>query len=443
MKMSSDKKGVFFLVIIFAVIIGAGIFIGVSLRADPASDTLKSDEVIRTLLVISDGNGNALTSDVLFYYPESQKSALFNIPLNTGDIYSSLVGKDGREGRTDRIDAVYRECGFEAYAKEIGILLGKEIPFAIDISLEDFGKLTDLLGGFSVFVPSPVDGVSPDGERWLLPFGVVTLDGDKIQTYVTYRTEGEDDSDVVSRRQTAVMSMLTAIHAQRAALLDKKNFPLYAEKLHTDLTEKNLYKLISYLSNINVETDHLIPQTIQGSLRRLPSTGETVLFPLFEGQLIKDVVQQAEDSLIHEGGSSYRYVLQVLNGTTVKGSASNASILLNGLGNFDVLPAADADRNDYEHTVIINYMQSDTSEALTSLSNFITCKNIEHRPSSSLAGESNSDFTVILGKDWDGRYVRGGYVNPENLPQEETASEDGESAEGSGASESAEVTKTE
>ncbi|HBB42653.1 MAG TPA: LytR family transcriptional regulator, partial [Treponema sp.] len=94
MKMSSDKKGVFFLVIIFAVIIGSGIFIGVSLRADPASDTLKSDEVIRTLLVISDGNGNALTSDVLFYYPESQKSALFNIPLNTGDIYSSLVGKD-------------------------------------------------------------------------------------------------------------------------------------------------------------------------------------------------------------------------------------------------------------------------------------------------------------------------------------------------------------
>ncbi|HAK68588.1 MAG TPA: hypothetical protein DCM57_02885, partial [Treponema sp.] len=242
---------------------------------------------------------------------------------------------------------------------------------------------------------------------------------------------------------TAVMSMLTAIHAQRAALLDKKNFPLYAEKLHTDLTEKNLYKLISYLSNINVETDHLIPQTIQGSLRRLPSTGETVLFPLFEGQLIKDVVQQAEDSLIHEGGSSYRYVLQVLNGTTVKGSASNASILLNGLGNFDVLPAADADRNDYEHTVIINYMQSDTSEALTALSNFITCKNIEHRPSSSLAGESNSDFTVILGKDWDGRYVRGGYVNPENLPQEETASEGGESAEASGASESAEVTKTE
>ena len=57
------------------------------------------------------------------------------------------------------------------------------------------------------------------------------------------------------------------------------------------------------------------------------------------------------------------------------------------------------------------------------LANFISCKNMEHRPSKD---ESGADFTIILGRDWDGRYVRGGYVNPETQGQTENA---GESAE--------------
>ena len=412
MKVSSDKKGVVFLVLILAVIIATGVFIAVSLSSDPESDSLKDNEVIKTMLVISDGAQNALATDVIFYYPKTQKVALFNIPGNTGDIFNSLSDVSGKQGRTDRIDAVYHEKGIEAYTQEVGKLLGKEIPFTLEITLKDFGLLTDLLGGMKLFVPNGVDVESDNGERWLLPGGSVTLDGDKIQTYMSYKLGEEDDTDVMDRRQTAVVSLLTAFHEQRSVLLEKKNFPLYAEKIKTSSTQKILYRLLEHLSNINTENDRLVPNTLQGSLRTLPSSQQKLLFPLYNGEFIKNVVDKSIEGLVNEGGTNYRYVVEVLNGTMVQGAAGNATILLKGLGNYDILPAADADRNDYEHTVIINHMQSASTDSLRSLASFINCKNLEHRPSSGATEVSSADFTIILGMDWDGRYVQGGYENP-------------------------------
>ena len=59
------------------------------------------------------------------------------------------------------------------------------IPFSLEISLKHFSELTDLLGGLRVFVPYPVDDKIND-VPYLLPSGSVTLDGDKICTYIFY-----------------------------------------------------------------------------------------------------------------------------------------------------------------------------------------------------------------------------------------------------------------
>ena len=467
MNASSNKKGVVFLALIMAVIVAAVVFIIVSLNSDPASDSLKDDEIIATLLVLNDGNQNALATDVLLYYPVSKKSDLFIIPGNTGDIYKSLTpGSD--KGRTDRIDAVYHERGIDAYNYEIGKLLGITIPFNIEISIDDFGQLTDLIGGLKVFVDKPVDikkeiptaetkDAAPTSEtaenaeaaqgesgseastsiaakskesnviRWLLPSGSIMLDGDKIKTFIQYRQSDEEEGDLENRRQEAMVRMLITIHENRAFFLAKKNFPYYAGKFKANVSDKILYKLFEHISSMNVEENSLAPKPLQGSIRTLPS-GQTLLFPLFEGDLIKDIVKTSMNNLTNAAGesSSYRYILEVQNGTVVKGAATNATILLRGIGNYDVLPASDADRNDYEHSVIINHMQSETSEALRTLADFIKCKNIEHRPSSGSSDASGADFTIILGTDWDGRYVRGGYVNPDNIKSEEPA--EGEAA---------------
>lgn len=419
MKLSAEKKGLLFLSLIVLIVVAAVVFIVVSVGTDPASAYFKKGQVIKTLVVIADNDNNVLSTDLLLYHPDSQKSALFNIPGNTGDIWESLDGENGKVGRTDRIDAVYHEKGIDAYAKEIDELLFKkgksssgEIQFILEINLNNLGMLTDLLGGLKVFVPSPVDYVNEDGERWLLPSGYLTLDGDKIKTYMEYSLPDEDDAEIDDRRQTALVALISAIHEQKDVIKNKKTFKFFSDKFKTNVSPNILYKLLEGISNINTETDRLVPQTLTGSLRTLPASGKTLLFPLFDGQLIKDVVEQSLQSLETGGSGSYHYVVEVLNGCGLDRGSSKAIETLKELKNYDFLPPANADNADYEHTLIISHLQMEDTDALNVLANFIQCKYIEHQPESTF-GASRSDFTIILGKDWNGRYVLGGYTGPE------------------------------
>lgn len=398
MNTSREKKSAIFLALILVIIVAAGVVLALSLRTDPIAENLKKDQVIKILFVLNDGEGNALTSDVFVYYPVSKKGAMFDILGNTGAIYESL-------GRVDRIDAIYSEIGIAAYKKEIEKLTGMEIPYSIEISSENFGKLTDLLGGLKVFVPSPVDAAGSEGERWLLPSGAVTLDGDKIQTYLEYILEDETEGDQEDRRQNTMVAFLAAIRENRNVMFSKKNFPVYGKKFTANMDDDGLYTLLKQISE--VDSERLVPQTITGSTRIVD--GKKLLFPYYDGQLIKDIVKQTMNSLVSENNTmnSRVYVIDIQNGTTVQGLARNTSALLQSVG-YDVLGTSNADSNDYEETIIINHIGND--DVAKALGDFIHCTNIETEEikpeEAGLDSAADVDFTIILGEDFDGRYVR-------------------------------------
>ena len=335
---------------------------------------------------------------MFIYYPVSQRGALIDILGNTGAIFQSI-------GRVDRIDAIYTERGINVYKSEIEKLIAMPIPFYVVMDLDQFDELTDLLGGMKVFVPSPVDVKNNEGERWLLPSGAVTLDGDKIKTYLTYREPDETDDDVEDRRQNVMIAFLSALKQNASVMLKKDNFAVYAKKMTANIEGDNLYRLMSEIAN--VDTDRLVPQWITGSKRMVD--GKELLFPYYDGQLIKDVVRQTTNSLISldETGANRIYVLEIQNGTNVQGLARNTSALLQSAG-YDVLSTLNADKSDYEKTVIINHIGN--ADVAKNLGDFIHCENIiEEEIQSEAAGldsGSNVDFTIILGKDFDGRYVR-------------------------------------
>ena len=393
---NNGHSGLFFL-LMFLILAGVGTFIFLSLRVDTVEESLKNNSVIKTLFVLEDKD-QVLFTDVFIYYPVSQRGALINILGNTGAIFQSL-------GRVDRIDAIYTEKGIDVYKSEIEKLIGQEIPFYVEMNLSRFGELTDMLGGLKVFVPSPVDVKTDEGERWLLPSGAVNLDGDKINTYLTYSKVEEDESEIIERRQNVMIAFLSALNRESNQLLEKNCFPLYAEKMNSNLSEKDLRRLFSEISNI--DSERLVPQTITGSSRLVD--GKMLLFPYYDGQLIKDVVKQATISLVSldDVSISRIYVLEIQNGTTTQGLARNTAALLKSTG-YDVLSTVNAERNDWEKTLIINHIGN--AEIAKNLGDFIHCTNIvdeEIKPDSD-GSESNSnvDFTIILGKDFDGRYVK-------------------------------------
>lgn len=401
-KIRDEQKGLIFIILIILISIGAAIYFFNSLKTSKVEESLKNDEIIRILYVVEDYDSSVLFTNLLIFYPKYSKGALVNLPNNTGDIYQSL-------GRVDKIADVYKESGIMSFKTEVEKLLGVTIPFYTILTQENFIKLTDLLGGMRVFIPAPVDFTAEngEGERWLLPSGALTLDGDKISTYVHYLLPDDNDSDIEDRFLNVGIALLSGFHDNSFTIFDKNNFDKFADCMIINLDREDAKTLYSIVSNI--DTESIVRQTITGSLRNVD--GQQLLFPLNNGEFIKEAVKQTTSMLLSNDGTvpTRGYVLEIQNGTTIQGLARNTSILFQN-ASYDVLSAINADRNDYEHTVIIDHIGNEEIARL--VGEFIRCDNIKRAENKVVEEDFTSDsdatvdFTVILGRDFDGRYVR-------------------------------------
>lgn len=396
-KIRDEQKGVIFIALIIITAVALSIIFAFSLKTNTVEDALKEKGIMRTLFVIEDEDSEMLFSSVLIYNPSSKKAALVNLPGYTGAIYQSL-------GRVDKLQKVYSEAGVISFRNEVEKLLGMTIPYYAILTLDRFIKISDYLGGMRVFISEPVDCISNDGERWLLPSGAINLDGDKINTYLHYRLDEEAEADVQERYQNAMAAFITGLHDKKFVIFQKANRKRYLDFVKTNLNEDEETTLFEAIADVDAES--IIKQTITGSLRRVD--GQQLLMPDNNGEFIKEAVKQTTNLLASTDGTftSRVYVLEIQNGTTTQGLARNTAILFQN-ASYDVLSPVNAPRNDYDETVIIDHIGN--MDVAKIVGEFIRCTNIreatpeEEAESSSL--DAGVDFTIILGKDFDGRYV--------------------------------------
>ena len=394
-----EQKGFIFLLLIFIIIVSVSIYIYILLQEDSVVKELENDQVLRMLFIVEDENREAVLTNILIYYPVLKKTAIVNIPGNVGAIYDSI-------GRVDRIDSVYKEKGILTYKQEIEKLIGYKISFYTIFTERGFSRVTDMLGGLRVFIPAPVDVITGHGERCLLPSGAVNLDGDKIYSYLNLTIPDELYLDAQDRLQNITNAFFSSFHDKRSIIFSsRKIFNKYYDLMNINLDKKDAFVLYNLISDMNSES--IIRQTVTGSSKVVD--GQTLLFPLNNGEFIKEAVRQTTNLLISSGEilASRIYVLEIQNGTSIQGLAHNTSILFQN-ASYDVLSAVNADRSDYEETVIIDHIGN--SEMAKMVGDFIRCKNIQEAvvDLDSVINEdiAKVDFTIILGKDFDGRYVR-------------------------------------
>ena len=230
------------------------------------------------------------------------------------------------------------------------------------------------------------------------------LDGDKVSTYLRYRLSEETDADVYERYQNIMIAYFTQLGENKAMILAKKNIDKFLPLFSSNHDAKDFITHMSLLAEMN--TEYIIKQNVTGRVSTVD--GKQLLFPLNGGEFIKQAVAQSTNMLISTGNTmtSRIYVLEIQNGTTVQGLAHNTAILFRN-ASYDILSTQNADRNDYEKTVIIDHIGN--REIAKMVGDFIRCTNIqEEEVRSDTANESvaSVDFTIILGKDFDGRYVR-------------------------------------
>jgi anionic cell wall polymer biosynthesis LytR-Cps2A-Psr (LCP) family protein len=384
--------------------LGTGIFFTVTmLGLDPIEEALAGDQVINILFVL-EHEGKPLGSYVLMYYPGTKRAAVIDVPGEVGLIIQEI-------NRVDRIDTVYNPQKTPAFQREVENLLGITLNFSVTYDTRNLGKIVDLLEGVEIFIPSPVElfGETPV----LFPSGRQRLDGDKALLYLTYTVPDEDGELVYFRRQRFFLGFIKRLGEENGILKVPSVARLYHSLIKTNMTQRTGSRLFDEL--VNIDTDKIALRSVTGDRREV--SGQTLLLPQNDGTVIKDIVRQVLRNLTMqvEGNITERkFTVEVLNGTVNNGMAGRTAELLRSFG-YDVVAIGNADRNDYENTEIID--RSGIEDVVKTFGDVIQCTNIRYEDPDDRNLELEitpqyleykSDFTLIIGRDFNGRNVSGG-----------------------------------
>ena len=384
-------KGIVLLALIVVVLVATVLIAYLTLRTDLFTEKLKNGQPLAMLFSFFGEDEDAFF-EVVLYHPGTNKAADVHVPGNTAALLQSL-------GRYGPVSQLYRRDNLEPLRAKIGELAGFALPFHVDLDAASLTRLVDLLGGVELFIPNPVD--LTEGEaRVLFPSGSVVLDGAKALEFVRYTDPQETALEKIDRRQKLLKAILARVGERAELLLHPRVLPVAADLLGTNLTRRGVEAFVREMTEL--KGDEFTFSRAMG--REQVVDGVTILFPAEDGQQLTDRLSQRLGSIatLETTEDDLTITVEVLNGTARSGLARQAAAHLESFG-IVVPPTAigNADRDDHEHTVVLD--RRGKPGAAARIADLLRCRRVE--PPEDGAGEASVDVTVILGRDFDGKYV--------------------------------------
>jgi len=389
------QKNSFFLIIIIAILLLSFVLLYFKINNESTDSNTANDEVVK-ILFIAEKDGIPISTNMIAFYSKTKRAIMFDIPNNVGMILDEL-------GRTDGISSLYKEKGVEVFKAKIERLVGIKIPYYIVCSVDGIAKVTDMLGGISLFIPTPVDVMQED-KRILLPSGSVLLDGEKSIDYILYTSENDNEGDAASRKQKAIIAFFRRLNEETSYIFDSKHFPTISSSFKSNMEARELKLMFQSLSSLDLE--RLSPQRVTGSIRIVD--GKELLFPFRDGLQLKEIIRQTLSALASEDGVTLErvYALEILNGTEVKNLAKTTAEIYSSFG-YDVVQIGNAESSDVKETLLIDRIGNPSIAKI--VSQVIQCSNIQtaeiKRNEEYYGTETGVDFTLIIGSDFNGYFV--------------------------------------
>jgi polyisoprenyl-teichoic acid--peptidoglycan teichoic acid transferase len=387
-RISIDKSSSL-LIVIVGILAAMLVFLFYALRSDAVDQAMKTDRILNIAFII-EKDGKPASTQLFLFYPSNGRGALLDVPGETGLIIKTL-------NRVDRIDVLYDKRRPRAYVDEIASLLATSVPYWIILDEKDLASAVDLLEGIELFVPTAID--LPGPPRVSLPSGALVLDGDKASLFAFYKDPDETETDRVARRQKLFQSLVRRMGEKSEWLTRPAVFSTFKRSMRTNLSEDSLRGLFTELSKI--DADRLVLQKVTGIYRDVD--GKQLLFPHYDGELVQDIVKQTLNALANSGSASPAdkiFTIEILNGTPTKGLAKKAAEIFQSFG-YDVLSVDNAEREDYDKTQVIDHFSN--PDASKNIADVIRCQATSQQPATAQDAAA-ADFTIILGKDFNGRY---------------------------------------
>ncbi|HCO49205.1 MAG TPA: hypothetical protein DIT55_07215 [Spirochaetaceae bacterium] len=385
-KLAFDKSHII-LWLILALFLAAVVIAFVALKAESISTQLKTDRPINILLIFEQ-QGKPVSTQLLMFYASRSKAALLDVPANTAVILKTIK-------RMDRIDYIYRAGNPKNFMTEVSSYLDIPLNGYILLDETDLGTLVDLLDGLQLFIPAMI--LQEGSPRIRLPGGAVNLDGDKVLQYLQYREENESESDALARRQKLAIALLKKLSEKSNYFDNKTVSTALSRTIESNFSTEAEKKLIKEISRL--DADSILLQKITGMYRNVE--GESLFFPFYDGELARDMLKQTLNAMSASSvasSSSKIYTVEILNGTSERGLAARTAEIFGSFG-YDVVAVGNADALDYPKTVLIDRFGD--KEALSTIAAVIKCTNLSE--AAEYKGTIKADYTIILGKDFNGR----------------------------------------
>lgn len=387
MRKLAFNKSHILLWVILALFLSAIVIGVVALKAESISMQLKTDRPINILLIFQQG-GKPVSTQLLMFYASRAKAALLDIPANTAVILKTIK-------RMDRIDYIYKAGNPRNFMTEVSSYLDIPLNGYLLFDEKNLATVVDLLDGLQLFIPSMIVQDGDPGIR--LPGGAVTLDGEKVLQYLQYREENESENDALARRQKLAIALLKKLSDKSKYFDDRTASAALVGNMGSNFGAEAKRKLVNEIAKL--ETDAILLQKITGMYRTVE--GDSLFFPFYDGELARDMLKQTLNAMIASNvasSSSKIYTVEILNGTTEKGLAARTADIFSSFG-YDVVAVGNAADLDYPKTVLIDRFGD--KEALSSIAGVIKCSNFSE--AAEYKGSIKADYTIILGKDFNGR----------------------------------------
>ncbi len=320
--------------------------------------------------------------------PRADTIILASLDLKTKDIGILFIPRDTRveiPGHdVGKINASHAHGGIELTDKTLEKFLDIPIDYYLETDFNGFAKIIDAIGGVNINIKRQLHyedeagGVDID-----LPAGNVHLDGEEALDYVRYREPIKGDIGRVERQQKFVQAVVDKILKPDIIVKLPNIYNEIMDSVNTNIPIKDISPFIKLGKNMDLS--HLETAMLPGK----PEYVNGISYWLPKQEEVKVVV----DNLIRskEYIKNSKYDIAIYNGNGKVGLAGDVADKLRKYG-FNILYIANADRFNYEKT-IIKYYDKEAEKTVNGIKKL-------------LGGEINyieddkKGIHIIIGKDY-------------------------------------------
>ena len=386
-----NYKKLFFLILILFILLGAVAAGIIFIRSNSVEERINAGQNLNLLLTVHDYD-KVIFCEALFFNPATQKSVILYLPPESWFMLESF-------NRYDKLEKLYQVGNPDLLREKIERLINIKIPYQLDLSIEELGRLVDLLGGLEVFIPEPVQQKT-ETDYFLFEAGSVVLDGDKAQQYLKLAIPTDGEMEKAQRKQDFFKSLLVTIsqRVQSGFLLKASTQDLMYRCFKSNLTNAEFRTLIQELGKLNSES--VLYRRLHG-VSRLQNK-EYIFFPNDQGEQLRQTMGIAMEYLRENNQlrpEDLIVTLEILNGTDIPFRARDTAKIYRKYG-YEVLREDNAPQKPVANTVIIDHKGNE--KVAKEVAAIIKCKCIETAPKE----KPSVDISVIIGLDFDGQYCK-------------------------------------